>query len=414
MHDAAAPPINKNSPAVMAARLAGYLSCVQAIGERLIEPPPTKRDIREAEREAHPDHVKHLKLRFAEGIPRIVSLQSVELLTHIRRVEYQLRCFILWLAAILVEKAQKNPDFHRSLFSASRATAKAQAVEPMARNKAEQTQRNTTDPCLRRDERGSCGHLQVTTQAQRDRNEVEGFARADTNNPNQISDLVWKQELQMRRLSADTYPIGRFSITTPVIEGKRRSHRFRMRHLTPDRSRMVDASYLVARLARLPRILARADQMAERLARKALSTAPPSPLLGEGPGVRGFRATQIDPVNRFGEKVWLQRAQTARPPHPKPFSPPGGEGLLPTISVSLARTPPPNPLYFEPLTRVVPPDKLWNSTEDDEERGDMTWLHFIAGDTLQRTGYAPGPDKGSCLPDFSRFEPPAPPQVRAT
>ncbi len=87
---------------------------------------------------------------------------------------------------------------------------------------------------------------------------------------------------------------------------------------------------------------------------------------------------------------------------------------LPVISVSLARAKPPNPLYFEPLSRVVPPDKLWDSTEDDEERGDMTWLHFIASDTLQRIGFAPGPDAGSCLPDLSRYEPPAPPQVRST
>ncbi len=355
----------------MAARLAGYLSGVQSMGERLIEPAPTQRDIREAERDAHPEHVRHLKLRFAEGIPRIISLQSVDLLTHIRRVEYQLRCFILWLAAILVEKAQNNLDFHRSLFRDSQETAQAQGVEPQAKNQ-----------------------------------------------PEQISDLVWKQELEMRRLTAKTYPIGGFSIITPVIDGKRRARRSRMRHLTPDSSRMVDASYLVARLARLPRILARADQMAERMAKRALSCHPVRNAEHSLEPVSGLpKANGNNPkMLRFADTGPYSRSHR----HAGPGSAAHHSMLrsirddIPTISVSLARTPPPNPLYFEPFTRAVPPDKLWNSTEDDEERGDMTWLHFIASDILQRTGFAPGPDAGSCLPDFSRFEPAKPPQVRCT
>lgn len=407
MHTAPAPRINKNNPAVMAARLSGYLAGVQSYGDRLIEPAPTQRDIREAERDAHPEHVKHLKLRFAEGIPRIISRQSVDLLTHIRRVEYQLRCFILWLAAILVEKAQKNPENYSSLFPAKAG---------ISRNMPD------PDPRLRGDERGSLGDSQVTTQAQRDQDEVEGFARAETKNPEQISDFVWSQELEMRRLAAKTFPIGGFSITTPVIEGKRRARRSRMRHLTPDCSRTVDASYLVARLARLPRILARADQMAERLAKKALTA--------------GFEINQFDPHldpplskaheerNRSGESNSRMRRRITHRPigslgKALPLKKGEMEGdrngsYIPTISVSMARTPIPNPLYFEPLTRIVPPDKLWNSTEDDEERGDMTWLHFIASDTLSRTGHAPGPDAGSYLPDLSRFEPPKPPQVRGT
>ena len=215
-------------------------------------------------------------------------------------------------------------------------------------------------------------------------------------NPSTISDLVWSQEKERLRLIAKTQPIGGFSVTTPVVEGKRKRRR-RVRHLAPDSSRMVDASHLVARLARLPRILSHADQMAERLAKLALSSAPPSPLVGEGPGVRGN-----------------VRHVSHSPPHPKPFSPLGGEGLFPTISVSLARTPPPNPLWFKPLRSWYPPDDLWFSTEDEDERGDLTWLHFKACETLTATGYAPGPAEGTCLPDLTRYEPPGPPQIRAT
>ena len=396
MHDAAAPRINKNSPAVMATRLAVYLEGVQAIGERLIEPPPTQRDIREAEREAHPEHVKHVRQRFAEGIPRIISRQSVDLLTHIRRVEYQLRCFILWLAAILVEKAQQNPDFLSTLFAAPRASAKAQNAGAFGDQQHSSKLNNNTP--------------QVTTQAQ-----LAGAA-GDEQQESTISNYVWRQELQMRSLSAKAFPIGSFSITTPVVEGKRHRHRGRIRHLTPDSSRMVDASYLVARLARLPRILSRADQMAERLARKALSQGGVSidsdPHL-DPPFLKGRRRSSQGSSHALDtalplEKEEMEGDHIVRIHHNSRLP---DRGL---VRLNGNAKPIPNPLYFEPLTRAIPPDKLWNSTEDNDERGDLTWLHYIASDTLNRTGFAPGPDAGACLPDLSRFEPPKLPQVRRT
>ena len=91
-----------------------------------------------------------------------------------------------------------------------------------------------------------------------------------------------------------------------------------------------------------------------------------------------------------------------------------GDQPFKLVSAFMAKHTPPNPLFFEPFRRWMPPDALWQSTEDEDERGDMSWLHYVASDTLSRTGFSPGPDPGSRLPDLSRFEPPSLPQIRAT
>ena len=293
---------------------------------------------------------------------------SKTLLTHIRRVEYQLRCFILWLSGILIEKAQDNPDFLTSLFNDPRASAKAQAVEPEARNKAEQS----------------------------------------GGRPDQIPNLIWKQELELRRLTAKTYPIGGFTVTTPVIENKRRRSRRRVRRLRRDPLELMDAGYLLARMARLPRILKRADLMAERLARRALLSSQNhenerhhDPHLGP-PLFKGRRRDPTDQRNTIGLTLPLEKGELE------------GDQPFKLVSAFMAKHTPPNPLFFEPFRRWMPPDALWQSTEDEDERGDMSWLHYVASDTLSRTGFSPGPDPGSRLPDLSRFEPPSPPQIRAT
>lgn len=374
MHDLPASRINKNSPAVMAARLLDWIEGVKAMADRFIDYPPTKREFHLAA--ASPDHERftRIKNRFAEGIPRIISQDEADMLVHVRRVEYKLRCLILWLAATLVEKAQKSPEFYSSLFPA-KAGISPGASQP--------------DPRFCGDERN--------------------------NNPNQIPSLVWSQELHRRKEMAKTLPIGGFSVTTPVIEGTCRSRRRRGRKLRADVLRQVDARHLVARLLRLPRILTHADQMAERLARKALTTAHDAAATGEQSHNRGH------PVRGAGQSPALQTRDLTRSQDPGSAahhymlrSIRDDKSTLPAISVSLATKPPPNPLYFEPFQHWLPPDDLWESAEDDEERGDLTWLHHIAGETLRRIGFSPGEEKGSCLPDLSRFEPPSPPQIRTT
>ncbi|MAJ10595.1 MAG: hypothetical protein CMK04_17250 [Ponticaulis sp.] len=304
------------------------------------------------------------------------------LLTHIRRAEYQLRCFILWLAAILIEKAQANPELYRSLFSKPQASAQAQRAVGFGDDLHAS---NSNQHSL---ERGLC-------------------------NPNGLRDqtlkeptgLAWQQELELRRLTAETPPMGGFTVTTPVFEGgKRHSTHARIKAFRPDPLSIVDASYLIARMARLPRILARADQMAERLARRAALSA-------------FYRESAADAENNKNSALSAfyreGRAEAEIGSHQPLFVPKRRDGLL-TVSVAEARARPPNPLWFQPFQNWLPPEDLWASSEDEGERADLNWLHHVAVGALTRVGFAPGDHPASRLPDLSRFEPPSPPQIRFT
>ncbi len=344
MHDAPASFPDKNSPGVMAGRLRRNLGGVEAYADGHLE--------FESEAPRPTDKPRHMQHRYYET-----------LLTHIRRAEYQLRCFILWLAAILIEKAQANPELYRSLFSKPQASAQAQAVEPQARNEAER------------------------------------------NHNNQPTGLAWQQELELRRLTAETPPMGGFTVTTPVFEGgKRHSTHARIKAFRPDPLSIVDASYLIARMARLPRILARADQIAERLARRAALS-------------QFYRESAADAENNKNSALSAfyreGRAEAEIGSHQPLFVPKRRDGLL-TVSVAQARARPPNPLWFQPFQNWLPPEDLWASSEDEGERADLNWLHHVAVGALTRVGFASGDDHSSRLPDLSRFEPPSPPQIRRT
>ncbi|MBN05355.1 hypothetical protein [Ponticaulis sp.] len=360
MHEAPASLPDKNSPSVMAGRLRRNFGGVEAYADGYQE--------FESEAPRPTDKPRHMQRRYYDT-----------LLTHIRRAEYQLRCFILWLAAILIEKAQANPELLNSLTATT----------------------------------------QVNTQAQRDRDNVEGFARADeTDQPDprlrgderepdtaEPTGLAWQQELELRRLTATTPPIGGFTVTTPVFGGsKRRCTHSRVKAFRPDPLSVVDASYLIARMARLPRILARADQMAERLARKAALSA----FYREG---KAEAENNKNPALSQFYREGGAEAETGS--HHAPFVPKRRDGLL-TVSVAQARARPPNPLWFQPFQHWLPPEDLWASSEDEGERADLNWLHHVAVGALARVGFAPGDDPASRLPDLSRFEPPSPPQIRCT
>ena len=321
----------------MAGRLRRNLGGVEAYADGYLE--------FESEAPRPTDKPRHMQRRYYET-----------LLTHIRRAEYQLRCFILWLAAILIEKAQANPELYRSLFSKPQANAQAQAAEPKARNEAEQ------------------------------------------NHSNQPIGLAWQQELELRRLTAATPPIGGFTVTTPVFQsGKRGCTHPRVKAFRPDPLSIVDASYLVARMARLPRILARADQMAERLARRAALSAFYRESKAKAENYKNPALSAFDGAGLQNSHPILNR----------------GDGL-PIVSVAQARARPPNPLWFQPFQHWLPPEELWASSEDEGERADLNWLHHVAVGALTRVGFAAGDDPASRLPDLSRFEPPYPPRIRRT
>lgn len=331
-----------NSPSVMARRIRRNLGGVETYADGYLE--------FECETPRPTDKPRHMQRRCYET-----------LLTHIRRAEYQLRCFILWLTAMLIEKAQANPEFLNALIGTSRA--------------------NSLEP-------GLCNPNGLRDQTQK---EPRG--------------LAWQQELELRRLTATTPPIGGFTVTTPVFEtGKRRSTRARIKAFRPDPLSIVDASYLIARMARLPRILARADQMAERLARKAAVSQFYRESAAEAENNRNSALSAFYGDGKAGAEIRS---------HQPLFVPKRRDGLL-TVSVAEARARPPNPLWFQPFQHWLPPEDLWASSEDEGERADLNWLHHVAVGALTRVGFASSDDPSSRLPDLSRFEPPSPPQIRRT
>ena len=356
MHEAPASLPDKNSPSVMARRIRRNLGGVEAYADGYLE--------FECETPRPTDKPRHMQRRYYET-----------LLTHIRRAEYQLRCFILWLTAILIEKAQANPELYRSLFSKPQASAQAQRAGDFGDDlHASKSNQHSLEP-------GLCNPNGLRDQTQ-----------------NEPTGLAWKQELELRRLSAETPPIGGFTVTTPVFGGgKRCSTHPRVKAFRPDPLSIVDASHLIARMARLPRILARADQMAERLARKAALSA----FYREG------KAGAENNQNSALSALYGAGSQGTQPT-------PNRRDGLPTVSVAQARARPPNPLWFQPFQHWLPPEDLWASSEDEGERADLNWLHHVAVGALTRVGFAPGDDPASRLPDLSRFEPPSPPQIRRT
>lgn len=363
MHEAPASLQDKNSPIVMAGRLRRNLGGVEAYANGHLE--------FESETPRPTDKPRHMQRRYYET-----------LLTHIRRAEYQLRCFILWLAAILIEKAQANPELYRSLFSKPQASAQAQRAGDFGDDlHASNSNQHSLEP-------GLCNPKGLRDQTQ-----------------NEPTGLAWQQELELRRLTAETPPIGGFTVTTPVFRGgKSRCTHSRVKAFRPDPLAIVDASYLIARMARLPRILARADQMAERLARKAALSA----------FYRGGRAEAENKRNSALSAFYREgKAEAETGSHHAPFVSKRRDGLL-TVSVAQARARPPNPLWFQPFQHWLPPEDLWASSEDEGERADLNWLHHVAVGALTRVGFAPGDDPNSRLPDLSRFEQPSPPQIRRT
>lgn len=86
--------------------------------------------------------------------------------------------------------------------------------------------------------------------------------------------IIRRQDRELRLALSGKVRLSPFSITTPVIEGEsRRQSRGGKRPYTlmPDGFEPVDARHLLARYGRLSRVLLRADVLAERLAGRALT-----------------------------------------------------------------------------------------------------------------------------------------------
>ena len=304
--------------AEIVARLAGFMARIAGYAEDALEP--------EDEPSRRPSHMML-------GAKNTLILQ-------VRRMEYTLRCFILWLAAELLQRAQDEPGFADGL------TLKPRVSRP---------------------------------------------AHPDDPPPN-----TWmiEQDQALRDALSDRVRLNSFSIATPCpngAAGKARHWRARYRYL-PDAREIVDAGAVLARLVRLPKLLQRADKMAERLAARVLHMG--------GSGSRIFTDANS------GMTHSLERA-LCEPSGSREQS----KKLLERASSQAQKTPIPQ-LYFEPLIHWLPPDELWRNCADEVERDDLNTLHYRARSALVALGVFPEAEPPD-LPEFGRFKPPDPPQIRS-
>ncbi len=311
------PDIPNNSPLALARRVKGYIAALISLAQGYLEPDDTAQTRTSNQME----HGATIKLR-----------------THIHRLEYQLRCYILWLAAQMLERANTEPGYLDTLRSFT-SNAKAQMARATALSPFHVCEQQTTT----------------------------------INNPEDqppSNSIILEQELELRRLTATTPSIGGFQILASPSKsrGSSRTPGFKF---TPDPLRLVDASRLLARMNRLPKVLKRADAYAVKL---VLSTVSDPPFKG-------------------------QEAQGARSALPL------RKGELEGDQAS--------PLYIPPFTNWLPPNTLWSSTEDEAERTDLNLLHYLASSTLIRAGHGPpGTNAPDDLPDLTPLDPLPPPQIR--
>ncbi len=294
------------------------------------------------------DHVDE-----TDDTPKIQRGFMDGLLLHIRRLEHQMRCFILFLAAELIERSLVKP-------------------QPL-----------TLRP------RGD----------------------ADPTGP---SIIIRRQDRELRLALSGKVRLSPFSITTPVIEGKTRRKSGggkRPYKLMPDRFEPVDARHLLARYGRLSRVLLGADVLAERLAGRALTVKFSSPLISAQAG-NSFHETGPDSRLRGNERN-LDNS-VGFPASDLTSDREGAAGLSSEAPRNAGeQNNKPNPLYLSSLHSILAPEELWASAKElEDERGDLTSLHLMASEGLSAAGFPPGPDPRLRLPEFERWKPPEPPCVR--
>ncbi|MFC6198680.1 hypothetical protein [Ponticaulis profundi] len=366
----------------IAARLAGFMARIAGYAEDALEP--------EEDPARRPSNMML-------GAKNTLILQ-------VRRMEYTLRCFILWLAAELLQRARDEPGFADGLTLTPRVARPAHPNDPP---------------------------------------------------PN-----TWmiEQDQALRDALSDRVRLNSFSIATPCPNDAagRKPRRWRARYkYLPDDREIVDAGAVLARLARLPKLLQRADKMAERLAARVLhmdgsgsrvfardddfsltlpchpgSPNSPEHALCEPSGSReqkrssperalcepsGSREQKRSSPERALCEPSGSREQNKSSPEPassRERSEAGSKGYSPERASSQAQKTPIPQLYFEPLIHWLPPDELWRNCADEAERDDLNSLHYRARSALVALGVFPEAEPPD-LPGFERFKPPDPPQIRS-
>jgi hypothetical protein len=358
---------NRFTPLAIARRLAGYIAGLSGFVEDYREAPPEAvltavipdavqhdndalliRDLNQAPSENQVPCLQSTASRCnAHGMTKPAYMQlryKQRFLTHIRRVEYTLRCYILWLAAQLIER----------------------------------------------------GFVPSTPPERKSQPAPE----------QELTGLIRQQELELRRLTSEAPRVGGFSVTTPDISNSRKGSERRGLSFTPDPLSVVPVGDLMARMARLPHVLKRADLMAERLVWKALSCHPgkSTDLSGTQKNKTGFQilgpCSHDRPRSVFGWDDTLPRTITSDCA--------GSASPIQRIGLAGEQKRKRQPLFYKPFENWLPPEELWASSEDEEERGDLNYLHHLAREGLNATGYGiPPPRADDTLPKLTYFQPPA-------
>ena len=344
------PNIPDNSPLALARRVKGYIGALASLAQRFLH--------------HHQDP--------ADRTPRTqMELGRTQTLrTHIQRLEYQLRCYILWLAAQMLERGATEPGYLDTLPSYTSnpqaQPSRGTALSPFhVCEQQTETDKNTLSPFY------VCAQQTRTTE-----NALSPFPVCGTQTETTQNSIIHQQELELRRLTAKTPSIGGFQVI-PAYPDTRSKHANRKRGFTRDPLLLVDARALLARLNRLPRILKRADGYAVKLVLSTVSDPPPAPPFQGGE----------------------QTARVAPPPLTKGRYPKGGGDQT-------------FPLYIPPFIHWLPPDALWSSAEDETERADVNLLHYLASSALIRAGHGPPEETNSGLPHLTALDPLPPPQIR--
>ena len=394
-----------SEPIDLAQRLRGYIEGLVCSADRDKEDPPWLVEQAKTnythlpEHEAIETHRKKMRLR-----PHMQRRLIKATLNHVLRLEYHLRCFILFLTAQIIELGR--------------------AVEP-------------PEPRAPGEPRG-------LTYAQRQDQEMR------------------ENQRELPRLNAFKV------LTPVIEgEGKRkRPRRSRPYHMLPDDLKVIDAGHVFARLKRLEYVLANADKFAMSLACRAVMAvpqlAPPPPLAGEVASRSGMTEGGSScslPTPRHGSQnksgiggesgnyplIPAQAGTSFDLAHPDSrfrgnervdFS----DGGLPQIPVQTgihtsemtsgslsdlrhghppsrvsAEIPNPikHPLYFAPLANFCPPAEHYDSAPAPEQKRDFNLIHWLASSRLEQIGLGVRPDPYRGLPDLSCVDPPQPPQIRS-
>ena len=276
-------------------------------------------------------------------------------MSHVLRLEYHLRCFILFLTAQIIEMGRVG-----------------EPPEPRAP-----------------------GTPRGLTYAQRQDQEMRENRR------------------ELPRLN------GFKVLTPVIESTGKRKHPRRSRpyHMLPDDLKVVDAGHVFARLKRLEHVLANADKFAMSLAISTVAQLPE--LIPAQAGTSFNLAHPDSRLRGNERIEFNDGGSPQIPVQAGIHASEGTSSSLsvlrhghPPSRVSAETTEPvKHPLYFAPLANFCPPAQHYDSSPDPDQKRDFNLIHWLASSGLEQIGLGVRPDPFRGLPDLSCVDPKPPPRI---